>query len=88
MFFISELQPLPLMTQKAQGVRPKVDNRRPKRGKWLRHTDIPVILTLKNFCMTFCQYDVQCLTTNVPKQDGRQHKTELISDGHSRAITG
>jgi hypothetical protein len=49
--------------------------------------DITIILTFKNFWMTFYHYDFQCLTTNVSKQDGRQHKMELISDGHSGAIT-
>jgi hypothetical protein len=87
-FFTSELNPPPLMTQKKYKMSDLnwiIDVLDEKSGYATK--DITIILNFKNFWMTFSYYDIQCLTTNVPKQDGQQQKIELISDGHSGAIT-
>jgi len=88
-FFISELKPLDLMKHKKYKVSDLnwiFDVLGEKSGYATK--DITIILTFNNFWITFCHYDFQCVTTNVPKQDGRQNKMELISDGHSGAIIG
>jgi hypothetical protein len=75
-FSISELKPLPLITQKVQDVRPKLDYRRPRREKWLRHESYSYHFDFQEFLN-----DILPLRCSVPNYQRSQTRRTAAQDG-------